>query len=68
MPIYRYKALDLETERYIEKISVLEDKYELYVEIRSYAKAVDVAIKLRDPYRLQEVFLSISNFAFLFCL
>lgn len=51
----KYKAIDLEIERYIEKISGYEDKYELYMEIKSYPKAVDAAAKLRDPYRLQEV-------------
>ncbi len=54
--------MDQEVEKYIEKISVQEDKYELYVEIKAFAKAVDVAVKLRDPYRLQEVSWSLKIF------
>lgn len=44
-----------DTEKYIEKITVLEDKFDLYVELKSWRKAAEVAQKLRDPYRLQEV-------------
>lgn len=51
----KYGASDAETERYIDKITVPEDKFEFYVKVKSYPKAVDVANKLRDPYRLQEV-------------
>jgi len=51
----KHAASDGETERYIDKITIPEDKYELYMKIKSYQKACDVANKLRDPYRLQEV-------------
>ena len=42
-------------ERYIEKISGGEDRFEMFVELRSWYKAADVAAKLKDPQRLQEV-------------
>lgn len=48
-----------ETEKLVEKISDLEEKYEFYVELKMWKKAVDVATKLRDPYKLQEVRLSL---------
>lgn len=51
----KYGASDGEIERYIDKITVLEDKYDLYLKIKVYPKACEVANKLRDPYRLQEV-------------
>jgi hypothetical protein len=44
-----------EVEKYIDKISVLEDKYELLMELKNYTKAMEVASKLKDPYRLQDV-------------
>lgn len=53
--IYRYKQANSETEKYIEKVVALEDKYDLYVEIQQWRKACDVAIKLKDGARLQEV-------------
>jgi hypothetical protein len=62
----RYRAADQEIERYIEKITVPEDKYELYLEIKAYSKAVDIAVKLRDPYRLQEVKLLVKHFSFFY--
>ena len=44
-----------ETEKFIEKITVPEDRFDLFVELKSWRKAAEVAQKLRDPYRLQEV-------------
>ena len=39
----------------MERITVPEDKFALFVELRSFRKAVEVAAKMRDPYKLQEV-------------
>lgn len=43
-----------ETEKYIEKITQLEDKYELYLDIKNYSRAFDLAVKLKDHYRIEE--------------
>eukprot|EP01038_Epipyxis_sp_PR26KG_P015328 gene15328-20658_t len=51
----KYNRPESETERFIEKITILEDKFDLYMQIKMYKKAVEVASKLRDPNRLQEV-------------
>lgn len=39
----------------MERITTPEDKYALYMELRSYWKAMEVATKLKDPYKLQDV-------------
>ena len=44
-----------EIEQYIERISVPEDKYLFYMELKVYWKAVEVAAKLRSPEKLKEV-------------
>lgn len=51
----RYGAPDSDIERYVEKVSVPEDKFELYMEMRAYQRAADVAFKLKDEDRLREV-------------
>lgn len=51
----RYSAPDADIEKYVEKVTVLEDKYELYLEMRSFQKAMEVAYKLKDTDRLREV-------------
>ena len=43
-------------ELYIDKVSNLEDKFDLFIQIKSCKKALDVATKLKDPRRLEEVF------------
>jgi hypothetical protein len=42
-------------EQYVERISVLDDKYSLFMELKAYRKAAEVASKMRDAYKLQEV-------------
>jgi hypothetical protein len=42
-------------EQYIERMTVPEEKFALYMELRQFWKAMEVAVKLRDPYKLQEV-------------
>ena len=44
-----------EVEKYIEKIALLEDRYELYCELGQWRKACDIAVKLKDNMRLTEV-------------
>lgn len=44
-----------ETEKYVEKISDAEEKYALFVELKLWRRAAEVANKLRDPYKLQDV-------------
>lgn len=50
----KHKRPASEVEKYIEKISAGEDKFDLYMELELWRKAIDVAIKLRDPNRLME--------------
>lgn len=40
---------------YIDKISSLEDKFDVLLEAASYKKAADVAYKLKDEQRLEAV-------------
>jgi hypothetical protein len=51
----KYGAPDSDIERYVDKVSVPEDKFELYMEMRAYQRAADVAFKLKDEDRLREV-------------
>ncbi|KAJ1439405.1 Vps16, N-terminal region-domain-containing protein [Ochromonadaceae sp. CCMP2298] len=44
-----------EIEAYVDRITALEDRYALLMELRSFRKAADVASKLRDPQKLNEV-------------
>lgn len=53
--VYRYGAPDGDIERYVEKVTVPEDKFDLFMEMRAYGKAADVAAKMKDKDRLQEV-------------
>ena len=52
----KYKQPIQEVDKYIEKISDQEDKYEMYVEIASWRKAADAGRQLQDVERLQAVF------------
>ena len=51
----RHKLPALETEKYIDKVTEPEDRFELYCEVSMWKKAADTAVKLKDPARLQEV-------------
>lgn len=44
-----------ETERYVDKIDSKEERFDLYIDLELWGKAADVAFKLKDPLRLQEV-------------
>jgi hypothetical protein len=55
-PCDRNKRPNAEIEKFIEKITVQEEKYDLFVEIRSWKKAMETAVRLRDPDRLIEVY------------
>ena len=44
-----------DTEQYIEKISSLDERYELFMELKLFRKAADTANRLKDPAKLQEV-------------
>lgn len=57
----RHKQPLGDIEQYVERISVPEDKYILYMELRSYWKAMEVAAKLKDPYKLQDVSIAHAN-------
>ncbi len=56
----RQKQPAAEVDKYIDKITAQEDKYELYMEVQLYRKAFDAALKLRDSARLTEVSLLLS--------
>lgn len=51
----KYSRSQNETEKYVEKVSDPEEKFDLYIELKLWRKAMEVATKLRDPYRLQNV-------------
>jgi hypothetical protein len=40
---------------YIEKMSALEDKFDLFVELKAWRRAIECAQRLKDPHRLNEV-------------
>ena len=44
-----------ETEKYIDKISEQEERYDFYIENCSWKKAADIALKLKDLSRASEV-------------
>ena len=44
-----------EIEYYIDRIDSKEEKFDLYIDLEIWGKAVDAAYKLKDPIRLQEV-------------
>ena len=54
----RHKQPVSETEKYIDKLPSLEDKFEMYMEVQLFVKACDIAIKLKDGSKLQEVSLT----------
>ncbi len=51
----RHGRSEAETNSYIDKISAAEDRFDLFVELKAWRKAVEVAAKLRDTYKLNEV-------------
>ena len=54
----KYKQSVSETEKYIEKITAQEDRYELFMEVGVYRKAFEAAKQIRDPlysHRLNEI-------------
>ena len=51
----RYQRPFGEIEKYIERITAFEERYDLYMQLEQWRKAADAAIKLRDPNRLMEV-------------
>ena len=52
---YRYKQPNSETNKYVEKISSAEDKFDLYLELQSWRKAAEIGYKMRDSQRLEAV-------------
>jgi Vps16, C-terminal region len=44
-----------ETEKYIDRMTEADDRFELYMELSLYRKAADCAIRMKDAARLQEV-------------
>jgi len=53
--ITRYNQSKADVERYVDRIDSKEEKYDLYVDLEIWTKAVDTAYRLKDPMRLQEV-------------
>lgn len=52
---FRYKFPLTETEKYIDRMTEADDRFELYMELSLYRKAADCAIRMKDAVRLQEV-------------
>ena len=55
MACIKYKQPENEVAKYIEKISSSEERYELYAELKYWARAAEVAIKMKDENRIFEV-------------
>ena len=53
--LLKYHQPVSEVDKYIDKITVLEDKFDIYLECKSYSKAAEVGYKLRDSARLEAV-------------
>ena len=51
----KYNQPRIETERYVDRIDSKEERYDLYIDLELWGKAVDIAFKLKDSMRLQEV-------------
>jgi restriction endonuclease S subunit len=44
-----------EIERYVDKVSEIDEKCNLYIELKLWRKAFDVAAKMKDSNKLVEV-------------
>ena len=51
----RYDFPTAETEKYVDRIVEVEERYDFYMELFLYKKAADTAIKMKSVARLQEV-------------
>ena len=51
----KYNQPIAEIEFYIDRIDSKEEKFDLYIDLEMWDKAVDVSYRLKDPIRLQEV-------------
>lgn len=54
-PDFRYKQPKSEVEKYVDKVSSPEDRFDLLLELQLWRKAAEVAFKMRDPQRLEAV-------------
>jgi hypothetical protein len=59
--VFRNGQPEAESEKYIEKMSSSEDKFDVSMELGLYKKAVDVAYRLRDISRMHQVLQSCKN-------
>ena len=55
MYLNRFSRPESETEKYIEKITDNEERYDLFRTVKQWKRATEVATKLKDPYKLQDV-------------
>lgn len=53
--LFRYGQPESEIEKYVDKISSLEDRYEFFVDMKQWRKAAETAAKMKDDQRLIEV-------------
>lgn len=53
--MYRYGQPESEIEKYVEKISSLDDRYDFFVDMKQWRKAAEIAAKMKDDQRLVEV-------------
>ena len=60
-PYDRSGQPESESEKYIEKISSSEEKFDVSMELGLYKKAVDVAYRLRDITRMHQVLQSCKD-------
>lgn len=51
----RYGQTVSETEKYVDKVTSPEEKFDLFVDLQLWRRAFEVALKMKDPARLEEV-------------
>jgi hypothetical protein len=51
----RYGQSDEEIEKYMDRISSSDEKYEVYVQLAMWRRAAEVANKMKDLHKLQQV-------------
>ena len=53
--MFRHRRPITEVEKFVDKITENEDRCDLYMELKLWRKAFDVAAKLKDANKLTEV-------------
>lgn len=59
LSFYRYGQSEEEIEKYMDRISSNDEKYDVYCQLSMWRKAADIANRMKDLQKLQQV-LSLS--------